>query len=230
MAVALVVTAKFCFAQYAAVEQMSMHMETKTAKDGYKTAVKADIFYSKDGRMVSHYLAPKKYTVLNNAKGEIKIYDREANTVLQQQNYMYSTETSQFYYFLGNNKTDLGLSQMGFTQSNVKFEDGLMITEWTPPAKMVGKISKVELVLEQGKPIYIAYFDSNNKVSNKSYYYNYLDLNSVLSFPSTITQIVYTSPADSTITKTSYTDIRINNEVDQKLTNFKIPEDAKSIN
>ncbi len=204
-------------------------MESKTAKSGYSSLTDAEVYYANDGSMVSYYNSPKKYTVMNNSKGEIKIYDPEKNVVLLQQNYLYSTETSQFYYFLNNKKSDLGLNQMGFIQNNVRFEEGFMITEWLPPAQMAKSVGKVELVHENGQPIYIAYYDNNNLLTTKSYYYNYVKLNPTLDFPSTITQISYNTPTDSTITKTTYKNIRLDNEVDDKALNFKIPENAKSI-
>lgn len=205
-------------------------METKNVKGGYKSSVNAKIYYSNDGRMVSYFSFPKEYVILNNSKGEIKIYDSEKNTVLQQQNFMYSTESSQFYFFLNNKKADLGLGQMGFVQSNVKFEEGLMISEWLPPMNMANQLSKVELVHENENPIYIAYFDQNNELGTKSYYYNYVSLDKSVSFPSTITQISYSTPSDSTITKTTYSNIRFDNQVDQEAMNFKIPDNAKAIN
>ncbi|MEQ8927019.1 MAG: hypothetical protein RLO81_14465 [Fulvivirga sp.] len=220
--------ASFC--QYNNFKNVSLEMETETAKGGYVSNVLAKIVYGNDGSMVSFYKSPKEYIVFNNAKGEIKIYDPQKNTVLQQQNYFYSTETSQFYFFLNNKKSDLGLNQMGFTQSNVKFEEGLMITEWLPPTQMATQVSKVELVHENGDPIYIAYFDNENNVSTKSFYYNYVDLAPRLNFPSSITQINYTTPTDSTITRTTYSNIKLDRPENLESLNFKIPNDAKNIN
>ncbi len=223
-------TAFHIFAQYSNFEHVSMEMETKNAKGGYTSAIKAKLYYANDGRMVSFYTYPKEYVILNNAKGEIKIYDQEKNTVLLQQNFMYSTESSQFYYFLNNKKADLGLGQMGFTQSNVRFEDGLMITEWLPPMNMTNQLSKVELVHDNENPIYIAYYDNNNAIGTKSYYYNYQKVSPILSFPTTITQISYTTPTDSTVTKTTYSNIKFDGEVDANALNYKIPNNAKAIN
>jgi outer membrane lipoprotein-sorting protein len=230
LAIVSTIAISTCWGQYGSFEKVCMEMETKSVKGGYKSAVNAKIYYSNDGRMVSYFSFPKEYVILNNSKGEIKIYDSEKNTVLQQQNFMYSTESSQFYFFLNNKKADLGLGQMGFVQSNVKFEEGLMISEWLPPMSMASQLSKVELVHENENPIYIAYFDQNNELGTKSYYYNYVSLDKSVSFPSTITQISYSTPTDSTITKTTYSNIRLDNQVNQEAMNFKIPDNAKAIN
>ena len=230
MAMVYPITISFSHAQYNSFDKISMSMEAKTAKDGYVSSIKAIIYYNNDGKMVTYYSHPKEYILINNIKGEIKIFDAKQNTVLQQQNYRYSTETSQFYFFLNNKQSDLGLKQMGFTQSNIEFEEELMITDWLPPAEMTQALSKVELVHENGQPIYIAYYDANNLLSTKSYYYNYNELYPGLSFPETITKISYISPTDSTITKTSFTNILLDEKVDKKAIEFKIPNNAKSIN
>ncbi|MTI38789.1 hypothetical protein [Fulvivirga lutimaris] len=230
MAMVSTIAISFSNAQYNSFDKISMSMEAKTAKDGYVSSINAIIYYNNDGKMVTYYSHPKEYILLNNIKGEIKIYDAKENTVLQQQNYRYSTETSQFYFFLNNKQSDLGLKQMGFIQSNISFEEDVMVTEWLPPAEMAQAITKVELVHENGVPIYIAYYDANNQLSTKSYYYNYNELYPGLSFPATITKISYISPTDSTITKTSFNNILIDEKVDTKAINFKIPDNAKSIN
>lgn len=229
MAWALVCAFHVTNAQYNTFKKLGLDMETKSATNGYTSTTRASIYYTNDGSMVSYYEMPKEYVVFNNAKGEIKIYDPAKNTVLQQQNYLYSTETSQFYYFLNNKKSDLGLASMGFVQNNLKFEEGLMITEWLPPAQMAKMISRVELVHEQGQPIFIAYYDSDNNLANKSYYYNYQKLSPTLDFPATVTKIVYSTPTDSVVTKTSYTNIKLDAEVKDELLNYSIPNDAKNI-
>ncbi len=49
--------------------------------------------------MVSYFTAPQEMVIVNNKKGEIVIYNPVNNTVVQQQNFMMSTETSQLYFF-----------------------------------------------------------------------------------------------------------------------------------
>lgn len=209
--------------------KVSLEMELRTANNGQNSKFNARIYYSFDGKMVTYYDYPKEYVLLNNAKGDIKIYNKEENSIVQRQNFLYSTESTQLYYFLQNKKGDLGLSDMGFIQSNVRFEEGLLVTEWLPHANMAAKLSKVELVHEKNDPIYIAYYDSEGNIGTKSYFYNYQRVNGDLNFPTTVTQISYTTPMDSSITKITYNNIRFDNQVNDSFFDFKIPDNAKAI-
>lgn len=67
------------------------------------------IYYSSDGKMISHYTEPEPMVVMNNRKGDITIYSIRNNTVSRQNNFIFSTETNQLYYFLDNKKSDFGL-------------------------------------------------------------------------------------------------------------------------
>ena len=148
------------------------------------------------------------------------------NTVLQQQNATYSTETTQFFYFLHNRKADLGLSSMGFSLSQTKFEDGLMISTWKSPTPMAKSIKRVELVHKGQNPIFMKYIDPSERTIKKVYYYEYTKLGSV-DFPQTITQIDYVTARDSIITKTAYGALKINEQVTSTLLDFVIPANAK---
>jgi len=207
-----------------------MEMETRTAKGGYTSKINARIYYSSDGKMTTYYDYPREYIIFNNAKGEIKVYNVKENTVIQEQNFLYSTETTQLYYFLQNSKSDLGLTDMGFVQQNIKFEDGLIVTDWLPPANLASELSKVEMVHEQNKPIYIAYYNQENTIGTKSYFYDYSALAPGVEFPASITQIQYLSPTDSTVTKTTYSNFSFDNQINDSFFEYKIPDNAKTIN
>ncbi len=211
----------------ASFQKISMEMVMKVADGGYSSTTKATIYYSYDGKMVTYFSQPKEMVVTNNAKGEMQVYDPSKNTIIQKQNFTYSTETTQLYYFLQNRKNDLGLADLGFIQQNITFEEGLSITEWMPPMNMSSQLSKVKLVHERDNPIYMAYYDASNNIATKSYFYDYQELRPLLHFPLTITQINYKTPADSTINKTSYSGIVFDNQVDDSKFSFKIPDNAK---
>ncbi len=52
---------------------------------------------------------------------------------------------------------------MGYTLKATGFEDGLKITNWSPPMQLATQVSKVELVHEKGNPIYMGYHDTQRK-------------------------------------------------------------------
>ena len=205
-------------------------MVSRSVRAGKTITLKADLCYQlAGGKMISHYTKPFDQYILNSSKGEISIYDPAKNTVIQQVNYLFSTETTQFYYFLNNQKTDLGLRGMGFINKNTKFEKNLMISTWIAPARLAKEIQSVELVHNGANPIYTKYLGGNGQIIKKIYYYNYQNIGG-LDFPMTVTQIDYFSAKDSVIARTAYSDVKVNEAVNSKLADFTIPTNAKAIN
>lgn len=215
-------------AQYV-YEKVSMDMLTRSTRKGYITTLKANVFYTSEGKMASHYLEPAEMLVTNNKKGEILIYNFADNTLMQQQNFMFGTEDNQLFFFLEKNKADLGLGRLGFTLSNTKFEDGLKVTTWLPPMNLVKQISHVELVHERNDPIFMAYYDIKGNSLKKVYFYDYTRVADT-HFPTSITQITFETPKDSIISKTVYSNFKLDDKVADEFLEFKIPPDAKVIN
>ncbi|MCX8491871.1 MAG: hypothetical protein ORN54_12470 [Cyclobacteriaceae bacterium] len=210
-------------------QKVSMDMVTKTAVKGMAAKITGSIYYSSEGKMVSYYNEPEPMVVINNRKGDITMYNFRGNTVTQQQNYVFSTETNQLYYFLDNKKADLGLIALGYAVHETRFKDGLKITVWTPPLNLRKEISSVELVHEKANPIYIAYFGQKNVPLKKIYFYNYSQISEYITLPGAVTQINFTTKNDSTIMKTTYTNVKLNQEVDDKKMDFSVPSNAKTL-
>jgi len=213
---------------YKRFDKIALKMVSKSAKNGFTTKIEGDIYYSASGKMITYFTYPAEYITIANDKGEILFYDQEKNTVFQSQNDALSSETSFFYFFLNNKKTDLGLSEMGFSISNTTFEEGLTVTDWAPPMQMASQLGAIKLVHDRNNPIFMSYKDSNDQLIKKVYYYDYINTSGI-SIPTSVTQIDYHSSIDSVITKIYYSNIRVGNEVDDNLLNYKIPESVKVV-
>ncbi len=210
------------------VRKVSASMTMRTSHKGKTTNTRAELCYATSGRMVTLFPKPAELYLFNNANGELRVYDPSKNTVLQQQNVTYSTETTQFFFFLHNRKADLGLSSMGFSLGNTKFENGVMITTWKSPTPLAKNIKRVELVHKGQNPIFMKYVDPSERTIKKVFYYDYTKLGTV-DFPQTITQIDYVTAKDSIVTKTAYGALKINEQVQSNLLEFTIPSNAKII-
>lgn len=210
------------------VRKVSASMTMRTSHKGKTTNTRAELCYATSGRMVTLFPKPSELYLFNNANGELRVYDPTKNTVLQQQNATYSTETTQFFFFLHNRKADLGLSSMGFSLGTTKFENGVMITTWKSPTPLAKNIKRVELVHKGQNPIYMKYVDPSERIIKKVFYYDYTKLG-IVDFPQTITQIDYITAKDSIITKTAYGALKINEQVQSNLLEFIIPSNAKVI-
>ena len=213
-----------------AVTVIQVKMHSRTSNKGKYTQQKADIWYQqKDGKMVSHFDSPEML-IMTNSKGEATLYDFVQNKVAVRQDGAYSTEASYFYFFLSSKINDLGLKDMGFSLNDTKFADRRVITTWTPPPALKSILLRVELVLEDYKPIYMAYYSVKNKVIRKVYYYKYQTFGNQVTLPLNVTEINYLDDGDSALTKTTYSDVLINEQVtDMRFLNFKIPADAKKM-
>ncbi len=215
------------FDQYV-YQKVSMDMVTRSSQKGKLSTLKAAVYYTSEGRMACHYTDPREAMVINNSKGEFMIYDFTSNSVIQRQNYMMGTETNQLFYFLENNRGDLGLSKMGFGLKETKFQEGLRVTVWSPPMQLAKDISRVEVAHDKNNPVFLGYFDKKGKAINKVYFYNY-QLVGGLNFPSSVTQINYINAKDSVISKTIYSNFKVDKDVDEQYLNFKVPTNAKTV-
>lgn len=209
-------------------EKISLTMLSKKTVKGKLIVTNADIFYNADGKMVTHVLRPIETVVINNNKGDLSVYNVIENSVYKEFNYMQSTETSTLYYFLKDKNNELGLRALGFTLKGSKFENGFLITTWLPSANYMKLFSSVELVYQQGKPIFTKFINNKNQVIKRSYYYNYSKIFN-LNFPQTITHINYFENGDSTVEKTVFSNIKINASATSSYFNFSIPANAKII-
>lgn len=208
------------------VDKMSATIVSKQVQAGKSVTIKGEVFYQHNGNMVTNFTFPRAYVVISNKQGEIKIYDPSNNTVLQYQNTLFSSQTSQFYYFFSGKIADMGLTDIGYVQEKTYPEKGVLVSLWklkTPDKKAA--IQKVKLVYQGQKPVYMHYEDGSGKIIRKIYYYNYTQVETN-SFPFTTTEIVY-GEGDSTVTKTQFSDFKINQDATSQYFNFKIPSNAK---
>ena len=122
----------------------------------------------------------------------------------------------------------MGLVDLGFELEGSRLEDQLLISTYNAPPEVKKYFSKIEMVHEGRKPIFIGYQDKKGKFLKKVYYYDYLD-DLTFMFPGSITEINYLEKKDSIIAKTSFKDFKLNDVKHKEMVSFQIPEDAKLI-
>jgi len=211
----------------ASIERISANMVIRQVEQGKSVSLKGEIYYQHDGNMVTHFIYPKEYMIVANKFGETKIYDPEKNTVLLYQNFLFSTQSTQFYYFFTGRFADMGLTHAGYVQDKTYNDGHLLVTEWKLkiPNKKTS-IQRVKIVYDGQLPIYMHYEDISRRIFRKVFYYNYQDLD-LSHFPATTTEILYEKP-DSVVSKTNYTDFKLNAEAKGAYFNFSIPSNAKT--
>ena len=211
------------------LDKISLDLISKTLYQGKSVSLKSEVYYKSVGAtMVTHFTSPKEKIVITNGNGEYKEYDFKNNTVTLLQGIDLSSKNSLFYSFLSGSIGDMGLKSLGYKLANTKVEQKMVITTWVPEGENSVKTKKAEIVHENYLPIYLAFYDINDKPMHKSFYSNFQQVGSV-KMPFTITEFEYLSPTDSVITKRIYSNLKTNALVDDNYLNYKVPANAKVI-
>lgn len=208
------------------IDRLSAQMTTRQVQQGKSVTIKGELFYQRNGNMVTRFSYPKEVIILANKLGETRIYDPKANSVMRLQNAMFGTQTTQLAYFLTANTTDMGLNNIGFVQEKVSNNKGLLVTDWKP--KTTDKkalIQRVRVVYNGTNPIYMHYADADQKIIRKVYYSGYQTIGS-RPFPTSTTEITY-EKGDSTVSKTTYANFQVNQQANSPYFNYTIPASAK---
>ena len=209
------------------IEKVSGAMVIQQVQQGKSVTLKGDVYYQRNGKMVTHFTSPREFVIVANKLGETRIYDPTKNTVNQYQNALFSTQSSQFYYFFSGRIADMGLSRTGYVQDKTYNDGSLLVTEWklkTPNKKAA--IQRVKIVYQGQEPVYMHYQDIAGNIFRKVFYYNYQRLDAY-SFPATTTEIIY-DKGDSVVSRTNYFDFKLNEQANSPYFNFTIPSNAKT--
>lgn len=211
------------------IQRLKVHLFTRQAEKGYVSAIQGDMFYSANGNLVSNFTSPSHYIMITNNLGEVRIYNPQKNTVIQFQNSLFSSHITPFYYFLSGRTGDMGLHEAGYEVTSTRFDQKLVVTVWKRIEQDEGKdpVVYVKLVHDKDRPIYMDYENADHHIIRKVYYYSYTHVGDI-DFPGVFTEIVYQG-ADSVVSKTEYSDFRINGQAESPLFDFKIPADAKLV-
>ncbi len=211
------------------LDKISLDLISKTLYQGKSVSLKSEVYYKSVGAtMVTHFTSPKEKIVITNGNGEYKEYDFKNNTVTLMQGVDLSSKNSLFYSFLSGSISDMGLKSLGYKLLNTKVEQKMVITTWVPEGENSVKTKKAEIVHENYLPIYLAFYDMNDKPMHKSFYSNFQQVGSI-KMPFTITEFEYISPTDSIITKRTYSNLKTNAQVNDNYLNYKVPANAQVI-
>lgn len=208
------------------IERLSATVTTRQVQQGKSITVRGEVFYQRNGNMVTHFTFPREVVILANKLGETRIYDPRRNAVIRYQNESFSTQTTQLAFFLSGTTSDMGLIPLGYVQDKTTNNGKLLITEWrlkNPDKKAL--IQLVKIVYDRADPIYMHYADGAGKIIRKVFYYGYQPIEG-RPFPATTTEIIY-QDKDSTVSKTTYTDFRLNSNATSPYFDYTIPANAK---
>ena len=210
----------------AAQRRVAADVEVKTMYAGKVTTVKNKVYCNSSGRMVRVFDSPSLYYTVTNPNGEFSLYIPETNEVYSDRKDDFSDKDDLVYLFLSGRSGDMGLSLYGYKLSSTSQEgEGLVKRTYVPAVKGKG-VAKVELVLENYLPIYLAYYDAGGAVVSKTYLSSYSKFTNFV-LPLRVTSVQFTSKKDSTLVRTVYSNVRLDG--DDPMFDFQVPAEAKPV-
>lgn len=210
----------------AAQQRVSVDVKTVQVAEGKKVTTERSIYLTPDGRMIAEQHRPVYLVSLSNSLGEMRIYDPRTNEVAVMNNKELSADKEMVAMFAWGNYSNMGLLSYGFSQSDIRQEDGLTIKTFTP--KSFANISKVELVFQNHLPICMIYYDAKSAPLRKVYFSQYK--HDRIPMPMRITEIEYNSPRDSVVRLSTYSNLLVGPAANSPMFDFKVPADAKRTN
>lgn len=207
-----------------AQRRISADVEVMQAAGGKVATVTKRVFCSRDGRTVIHFLKPQDYILLTNIKGETRMFIPSTNEVIVDNTAAVTSQDELVSVFMSGRAEDLGLGMYGYRLQGTTREDGLV--KKTYVTDKAGDIPTVEIVYDNFLPIYCGYVDASGRTVSKTFYSNYVPAGRMM-LPTRATSITYTSQKDSSVMRTLYSDIRVDDE--DPLYDFQVPANAKVV-
>ncbi len=206
-----------------AQQRVSVDVKTVQVAEGKRVTTERSVYLTEDGRLISEQHRPVHLISLANSIGEMRIYDPAKNEVAMVSDKELASGKDMVAVFAWGSYGDMGLPAYGFTQSDVRYEDGLTIKTFTP--KSHTNISQVELVFQNHLPICMIYYDSKYLPLRKVYFSAYK--HERISMPMRITEVEYSSPRDSVVRLSTYTNLMTGSRADSPMFDYQIPAGAK---
>ena len=208
---------------------ISLKQHTEVLENKKKITNEVDLFFDNSKQIVTkYYHSSPEFIMVINSLGEIKTYYPASNEVGFKQITELSSKRNLIYYFANNLTDHLGLADEGFNLISNTYENDFYVTVWKSPSILKG-IETVKMVFENGLPVYSEYKANKKKILKKIYYTNYKDFTQ-FRLPLKIIEISYLPSGDSIVNRTLFSNVKVSSTVDDKYFNFKIPDNAKSLN
>ena len=209
-----------------AQQRLSEDPQTVTVAQGKKVRATRSLYLNPDGRLVSVTHRPHHIITLTNALGEMRIYTPKDNTVVVADIKEMASSKETVSMFASGRFVDMDLPMYGYKQTDIRQDGALTIKTFEPQAKTQG-IIKVELVFERHLPVCMIYYGPKGNAIRKVYFSRY-ELGRV-PMPMRITEVEYTSPTDSLIMLSTYSNLTIGADAQSEMFDFEIPANAVKV-
>lgn len=227
MKLSILLTAILLLPQSASFQWVSFNMVKRTLSGGKTTRVETRVYHRPNGETVTFFTYPEGLVVMNNAFGDLRIYNTRENSVVRSLDNRMSSHFTTFHYFLTGKTEDMGLKASGFQLKDSRIEDKMLVSDWEATFSAQGQVKWVELVSDGSNPVFMGYKDQKGTYLKKVYFYDY-DFTDRVEFPFSITEIDFVGK-DSVVSKTTFSNFRFDSPEDESMVQYEIPSNAKVI-
>lgn len=215
----------------AAQRRVSADVQVKTLSAGKVSTVTKSVYCTNNGRLVTFFHKPLEYVAVTNPAGELRIWLPGTNELItpSAEGSEVSSKDELLSIFMSGRLDDLGLGGFGYKPSaTVRTEEGYIKKTFTRGKETPGEalIQSVDIVYDKYLPIYCEYMSVSGKVMRRLYLSGYAT-EQRLTLPMRMTSIEYGQAQDSTIVRTIYSNVKI--DQDDSGFDFEIPADAKPV-
>ncbi len=210
-----------------ATAQVRLSIDEKSVQvaEGKKQTRERSIYLHPDGKMVTEQHSPVRTISLSNSLGEMRIYTPSTGEVVAISDKEMASNKELVAVFASGAYTDMALGAYGYTQSEMRSEDGVVIKTFIP--KSTAGVAKVELAFQNHLPICMVYYNGKDEVVRKVYFSRYEF--GRIPMPMRITEIEYTPKRDSLVRLSTFSNLRFDSDATSEMFDWQVPADAKRI-
>lgn len=210
-----------------AVAQVRLSIDERSVQvaEGKKVTSQRSIYLHPDGRMVSEQHSPTHTITLSNSLGEMRIYTPTTGEVVAINDKEMASSREIVAIFASGAYVDMALGMYGYTQSEVRSEEGMIIKTFIPAS--TATVAKVELVFQNHLPICMVYYNGKDEVLRRVYFSRYEF--GRIPMPMRITEIEYTPKRDSLVRLSTFSNLLFDSDATSEMFEWQVPADAKRI-
>lgn len=214
------------FVPIVAAAQVRLSIDERCVQiaSGKKMTTERSLYLGTDGTIVCEQQRPAHSISQTNTLGEMRIYNPADNTLVAVNDKEMASDKNIVAMFASGSYVDMALPHYGYTQSEVRSEEGLLIKTFVPKGAE-GAIAKVELVFQNHLPICMVYYNGKGQSVRKMYFSRYEY--GRIPMPMRITEVEYSSPTDSLVTLSTYSNLRFGEDATSEMFDWQPPADAK---
>jgi hypothetical protein len=182
---------------------------------------KGEVFFDKNTKvLVFKNTFPQKETFVLK---DTFLYVYRNEVLAETRKNLIPPEQTMFNYLLSSAFTNFGMDKSGFKPGRIEKQKGLVVTTWEPTGMLGNYFGKI-LVANKDKRLYsVVIYNKENKMLNRQIFKNYTSVQG-MEIPGEILSVTYYGDTLKTYQITNLSNIKINEEGNDPIYNFKTPK------